>query len=198
MPFSASLARDPSDGIGAFTPNPKNDMSTVGLMFRNLPAAAQLTAKMKIEELYADVIDQINKGIEHSCYPAIEAHSDVIIDDLECVLYQDNLRELGDMPGLLGEVEIRRNDAASQNVLDLEILNTPEGLQVMLDFASSRYEKTSIEKYRDILGAVTTALLDHAGDDNTTVKTIFSEAYDKLGLGGFIRKFFAFRWLKKQ
>lgn len=178
--------------------NDMNEMSTVGLMFRNLPAAAQLTAKMKIEELYADIIDQINKGIEHSCYPAIEAHSNVIVDDMECVLYQDNLRELGDMPGLLGEVEIRRNDAASQNVLDLEILNTPEGLQVMLDFASSRYEKTSIEKYRDILGAVTTALLDHAGDDNTTVKTIFSEAYDKLGLGGFIRKFFAFRWLKKQ
>ena len=174
-----------------------NEMSTVGLMFRNLPVAARLTAGLKISELYADVIDQINKGIEHSCYAAVEANSNVVTDDMACVLYQDNLREIAEMPGLLGEVEIRHNDAASQNILDLEILNSPEGMEVMLDYASSRYDKASIEAYRDIMGAVITSLLNHADDDKITVKEVLKDVYNIIGIGNFFSRLVAFRWLKK-
>ena len=174
-----------------------NEMSTVGLMFRNLPVAARLRAGLKISELYADVIDQINKGIEHSCYAAVEANSNVVTDDMACVLYQDNLREIAEMPGLLGEVEIRHNDAASQNILDFEILNSPEGMEVMLDYASSRYDKASIEAYRDIMGAVITSLLNHADDDKITVKEVLKDVYNIIGIGNFFSRLVAFRWLKK-
>lgn len=173
-----------------------NEMSTVGLMFRNLPVAVSLHGKMKVVDLYKDIIDQINKGIEHSFYAAVEAKGNVVVDDTACVLYQDNLREIGDMPGLLGEVDIRHNEAASQNILDLEILNTPEGMQVMIDYASSRYEKSSMENYRDIMGAVIKSLLKSVDDENATVKGVLNVVYKELGLGGFFRKLFMFGWLK--
>ncbi len=174
-----------------------NEMSTVGLMFRNLPVGVSLNNKMTINELYAEVVDQINKGIEHSCYAAVELNSNVVVDDMECVLYQDDLRELGEMPGLLGEVEIKRNNEAAQNILDLEILKSPEGLQVMLDYASSRYDRSSIEQYRDIMGATIISLLKHCDNEKATVKSILGEVYSQLGIGGFFKKYFMFKWLKK-
>lgn len=173
-----------------------NEMSTVGLMFRNLPVAVSLNGKMKIPALYADVVDQINKGIEHSCYAAVELNGNVVVDDAECVLYQDDLRELGDVPGLLGEVELKHNAAASQNILDLEVLNTPEGLEIMLDYASSRYHVASMENYRDVMGATIKALVACTDDDKATVRSVLSAVYDELNIGGFFSKLRMFRWLK--
>jgi len=173
-----------------------NEMSTVGLMFRNLPVGVNLKGKTRIKDLYTDVVEQINKGIEHSCYAAIEQNSSVVNDDMECVLYQDDLREIGEMPGLLGEVEIKHNNAASQNILDLEILNSPDGLQVMLDYASSRYNKASMEKYAEIMKSTVIALIRHADDDKATIKTVFAEVYSQHKFNRFFSKIFLFGWLE--
>ena len=101
------------------------------------------------------------------------------------------------MPGLLGEVEIKRNAAASQNILDLEVLNTPEGLQVMLDFASSRYNKVSIEMYGKIMDKVIQALIKLVDSDSANVKTVLKQVYNELGMGNIFSKLFAFNWLNK-
>ena len=173
-----------------------NEINTVGLLFRNLPVAVSINGKMKIDNLYKEVIEQINKGIEHSCYPYVELGRNVVVDDMECVLYQDDLREIGDMPGLLGEVEIRHNDAASQNILDLEILNSVEGMQVMLDYASSRYDKETIENYSKIMGKVIETLIKYVDTDTVTVKTVLKNVYKELGIGNFFTNLFAYGWLK--
>ena len=41
-----------------------------------------LTKKMQITDLYKEVVDQINQGIAHSCYPAVEKGSSVVDDDM--------------------------------------------------------------------------------------------------------------------
>lgn len=173
-----------------------NELNTVGLLFRNLPVAVSLKANTRLVDLYAEVVNQINQGIEHSCYPYVEIGRGAVVDDIECVLYQDDLREIGDMPGLLGEVEIKHNFAASQNILDLEILNSPEGMQVMLDYASSRYNKETIEVYSKIMGAVIKTLIKYVDTDTATVKTALKNVYDELGVGNIFTKLFAFGWLK--
>lgn len=173
-----------------------NELNTVGLLFRNLPVAVSLKANTRLVDLYAEVVNQINQGIEHSCYPYVEIGRGAVVDDIECVLYQDDLREIGDMPGLLGEVEIKHNFAASQNILDLEILNSPEGMQVMLDYASSRYNKETIEVYSKIMGAVIKTLIKYVDTDTATVKTALKNVYDELGVGNIFSKLFAFGWLK--
>lgn len=173
-----------------------NELNTVGLLFRNLPVAVSLKANTRLVDLYAEVVNQINQGIEHSCYPYVEIGRGAVVDDIECVLYQDDLREIGDMPGLLGEVEIKHNFAASQNILDLEIFNSPEGMQVMLDYASSRYNKETIEVYSKIMGAVIKTLIKYVDTDTATVKTALKNVYDELGVGNIFTKLFAFGWLK--
>lgn len=178
--------------------NDMNEMSTVGLMFRNLPVGVSLTGKLLLTDFYRDIVDQINKGIEHSCYAAIEKDSNVVLDDMACVLYQDDLREIGEMPGLLGEVEIAHNNAASQNVLDLEILNSKEGMQVMLDYAASRYDKTSVEYYAKIMKATINGMLRHSNDNKANIRTILSEVFSELKLGGFFKKVYILNWLNRK
>ena len=173
-----------------------NELNTVGLLFRNLQVAVSLKANTRISDLYADVVDQINKGIEHSCYPYVELDRSAIIDDIACVLYQDDLREIGEMSGLLGEVELKNEFAASQNILDLEILNSKEGMQVMLDYAASRYNMETIIVYSKIMGAVINTLIKYVDTDSANVKTVLKNVYKELGVGNIFSKLFAFGWLK--
>lgn len=136
-----------------------SELSSVGLLFRDLPVAQSFDPNMKLVDLYADINAQINGAIEHSIYPYIELDANCVSDDHECVLYQDNLREMDEVPGLLGTEDIPHNGLASQNVLDLEILNTEEGMQLMLDYASSRYDASSIESFGKLFNSVVRALL---------------------------------------
>ena len=169
--------------------NGRSDMAelgSVGLLFRNLPVAQSFDARKKLKDLYTDVAAQIKGAIEHSIYPYIELGSSAVSDDLECVLYQDNLRETGDVPGLLGMEDLPHNQAAAQNVLDLEILNSPDGMQLMLDYASSRYDAASIEKFGKIFNAVVKVLLKNNDKaEQVTVGEVVKAAY-KLSTHGFM------------
>lgn len=178
--------------------NDINEMSSVGLLFRDLPVGVSLTGKMKLTDLYADVVDQINKDIEHSCYAAVEGSGNVYVGDMECILYQDDLREIDDMPGLLGEVEIEQNYAASQNVLDIEILNSKEeGMIAMLDFASDRYDEASMINYGGLMRATVKMMLNAVDREDVTVKKLLESVFTELKLGGFFKKKLMFGWLKK-
>lgn len=173
-----------------------NELNTVGLLFRNLPVACTLSKDMKILDLYKDVTEQVNKGIEHSCYPYVEMSKQVIIDDIECVLYQDDLREIADMPGILGEVEIKHNRLASQNVLDLEILNTKEGTKVMIDYNSSRYIAKSIDDYSKIMKTVIEILVKEVKNEEMTVSDVICEVYKTFKIGNIFSRFFMLGWLR--
>ena len=172
-----------------------NDMNIVGLLYKDLPVGIKLNKKLTINSLYTKVVEEINGGIEHSCYPYVEYGKSAVIDDVACVLYQDNLRELNDMPGLLGEVEIKQNYAAAQAVLDVEIRNTAEGMMCVIEYASSRYDQSSIEKYSKYLEAIINLLIS-AVDDDITVKQLFVNVNNKLHIGNFLSNYFGFKWLK--
>lgn len=172
-----------------------NDMNIAGLLYKDLPVGVKLSKKLKVNNLYKDVVEQINGGIEHCCYPFVEQGKAAVTDDVACVLYQDDLRELNEMPGLLGEVEVKQNKAASQAVLDVEIRNTAEGMMCVLEYASSRYEKASMEKYAKYLEAVI-KLLVATVDDDITVKQLCVNVNNTLHIGNFLSNFFGFRWLR--
>ena len=173
-----------------------SEMSSVGLLFRNLPVAATFNQHLTLAELYADINTQINGAIEHSIYPYVELDSNAVSDDVECVLYQDNLREIDDIPGLLGEVEVPHNAVASQNILDLEILNSPDGMQLMLDYASSRYDAASIEAFGKLFNGVVRALITNIDKaDTVTVADIVKLGYKLAGRGGLFSKDKNLDWL---
>ena len=114
-------------------------MSTVGLLFRDLPVGLRLRNEMTLRDVFADVHDQVQKGIEHSCYPYVDLHNQVANGESAYLLYQQDIRDMGGMEGFDVEtVDVRQNQAASQTILDMEVLDGADGLQLMIDYAASR------------------------------------------------------------
>ena len=159
----------------------RDELSATGLFFRDLPLGITFTRAATLRSLYTDIAAQVNGGIAHSCYPYVENNSRVVEDDLTCVLYQNDLRNLAEIPGLVDEVELETESSASQTAMDIEILNTDEGLVMMLDYAASRYRPESIDRYRRIFCAAVSVLLEHTEDGTVTVSELVRSISGQLG-----------------
>lgn len=176
--------------------NNVEEMSSVGLLFRDLPVGISFRKDMNLKELYTQVTDQTTEGIAHSCYSYIEGNSNVVEDDTLCVLYQDKLRSVEDIPGLLEEMELKNPYAASQNIMDMQILNQEEGLMLVLDYTGSLFKTESIEKFRKIYCATIEALCAHIEDDTITMKKMGREISQASQQGGFLSENWWLRWMK--
>ena len=155
-------------------------MTTVGLLFRDLPVGVRLREEMTLRDLFADVHDQVQKGIEHSCYPYVDLHNQVAKGESAYLLYQQDIRDMGGLEGFDVEtVDIRQNQAASQTILDMEILDGSEGLQLMIDYAASRYRDSSIEAFRDIYIRVAHLLAEQQGQEDMTIKALKKQLKEK-------------------
>ena len=155
-------------------------MSTVGLLFRDLPIGIKFDDKQTLRNVFADVSDQVNKGIEHSCYPYVDLHNQVADGESAYLLYQQDIRDMGGLESFnIEPVDVRQNQAASQTILDMEILDGAEGLQLMIDYAASRYNDESIEKFKDIYVKVAQLLVTHNSQKDVTIGEIKDKLKDK-------------------
>ena len=155
-------------------------MSSVGLLFRELPIGIRFRDERTVRDIFADVHDQVQKGIEHSCYPYVDRHSQVAEEESAYLLYQQDIRDMGGMEGFdIEMIDIRQNQAASQTILDMEILDGEEGLQLMIDFAASWYDEGTIEKFKDIYIRLAQGLVTHHSQKDITVREIRDKILDK-------------------
>ncbi len=155
-------------------------MTSVGLLFRDLPIGIQFNDNMTLRDVFTDVHDQVQKGIEHSCYPYVDSVNQVANGESAYLLYQQDIRDMGGMEGFDVEmVDIRQNQAASQTILDMEILDGADGLQLMIDFAASRYQESSIEKFKEIFVKLAQTMVTHNSQKDVTVREIKAKIADK-------------------
>ena len=155
-------------------------MSSVGLLFRDLPIGIRFKDSETLRNVFADVHEQVQKGIEHSCYPYVDSHNQAGGAESAYLLYQQDIRDMGGFEGFdIEMVDIRQNQAASQTILDMEILDGADGLQLMIDFAASRYEEASIEKFKDIYVKIAQALVTHNSQADVTIGEIKDKVNDR-------------------
>ena len=153
------------------------NMTTVGLLFRDLPVGIRFRDSDTLRNVFADVHEQVQKGIEHSLYPYVDSRNQAGESECAYLLYQQDIRDMGGMDGFdIEMVDIRQNQAASQTILDMEILDGAEGLTLMIDFAASRYKEESMERFKDIYVKLAQALVTHNSQADVTV----GEIKDKL------------------
>ena len=166
-------------------------MTTVGLLFRDLPVGLRLKDDMTLRDVFFDVHDQVQKGIEHCCYPYVDLHNQVANGESAYLLYQQDIRDMGGVEGFDVEtVDVRQNQAASQTILDMEILDGADGLQLMIDYAASRYKDTTIEAFRDIYLRVAHALTEHQSQEDVTLGALRKQMKEKKHLLTFVAGMF--------
>ena len=167
-------------------------MSSVGLLFRDLPVAFRFKDGDTLRNVFADVHEQVQKGIEHSCYPYVDLHNQVAQGESAYLLYQQDIRDMGGFEGFdITPVEVRQNQAASQTILDMEILDGQDGLQLMIDFAASRYNEESIERFKDIYVKLAQALVTHNSQKDVTIGEIKAKIHDKKSFFSVVKGIFS-------
>ena len=143
-------------------------MNSVGLLFRELPVGVRMNDSMTLRDLFADVHDQVQKGIEHCCYPYVDTHNQAGSSESAYLLYQQDIRDMGGLEEMNVEaIDIRQNQAASQTILDMEILDGADGLELMIDYTASLYEDESMEEFKNTFVKVAQSLVTHPQDDLT-------------------------------
>ena len=181
--LAISVYNDAPDIKLSWIYNGREDMlmlSSVGLLFRDLPVGIRFKDSDTLRNVFADVHDQVQKGIEHSCYPYVELTNEIGSGDVAYLLYQQDIRDMGGLEGFdIEAVDVRQNPAASQTILDIEVLDGADGLQLMIDFAASRYEEASIEKFKDIYVRIAQALVTHNSQADVTIGEIRKKVADK-------------------
>ena len=154
-------------------------MSTVGLLFRDLPVGVRLKDKATIRDIFAEIHNQVKGGIEHSCYAYVDRHNQVGGEESAYLLYQQDIRDMEGGGMNIETVDIRQNQAASQTILDMEILDGKEGLVLMIDYAASRYNQESMERFRDLFVRTAQALVTHNSQKDVTVQELRNKLTDK-------------------
>ncbi len=79
--------------------------------------------------------------------------------------------------------------AASENILDMQVLDGEAGLSLAFDYTSNYYKAESLEKFQNLFKQVAEALSNHADQDGITV----GELKKELGYGkkeGFFQRLF--------
>jgi hypothetical protein len=122
----------------------------------------------------------VQKGIEHSLYPYVDSRNQAGGSECAYLLYQRDIRDMGGMDGFdIEMVDIRQNQAASQTILDMEILDGAEGLTLMIDFAASRYTEESMERFKDVYVKLAQALVTHNSQADVTIGEIRNKIEDR-------------------
>lgn len=155
-------------------------LTTVGLLFRDLPVGIRFKDEDTLRNVLSDVHEQVQKGIEHSCYPYVEADAQAMADEAAYLLYQQDIRDMGGSDGFnIETVDIRQNQAASQTIMDIQILDGAEGLQIVLDYAAGLYEDDTIDRFKDLYIKVAHAMLTHNSQEDITIGELKDKILDK-------------------
>lgn len=161
----------------------KEMLSTVGLLFRDLPVAIRLEDCADLAELYDRVREQVRGGIEHSCFPYVEMGLYAGDMDNAYLLYQHSLSDpiyIGDVR--MTPIEIRHNRDASQTVLDIKIIEGEEGLELGFDYISTLYERDSMERFGKLFIWIAHEIVRTVLEDgNRDLKEILEQARFILG-----------------
>ncbi len=177
--LAIAIYNDSSDILLTWIYNGRNDMlmmSSVGLLYRDLPVGLRFNDRISIREICADVKDQVRKGIEYSCYPYVELKDQVGESESACLLYQQDMRGEGSLEGFnVDLIDVKHNQAASQTILDIQILDDSSGPKLMIDYSASRYLESSIDKFKDLFTKITQEIASHLAGADLTVGEIRSK-----------------------
>lgn len=155
----------------------RNLTDILGLLFRELPVALSLSPDMTMGEIYSDVAEQISSGIAHCDYPYIDKGSAVRTNDHFIFIYQENNWNCADeMPLDMEDVDIDFPDIASETAMDVEIIDTDEGILMFLEFSDDRYRKEDVQQFMDTMVSFDRAMLRFRNHPDTTLGELFKEA----------------------
>ena len=116
-----------------------------GMMLQDIPVYVNMQS-LSAGEIFA-AVHEAKSSLAHKDYPYISLDEKMLAEDKLCVLYQRNIYESW-LKIICEEklVDMANKKAGSQNILDVEIMETYHCIDMMFDYAAHRYKPESIQK----------------------------------------------------
>lgn len=175
--------------------NGRDDLTSafsVGLLCRELTVGLRLRGKTALRDIFEQAHDQVQKGIQYSCYPYMANKPQTEEGDTVCVIYQRDIRRVDDFMGNhVKSVEIAQNNAAAESVLDIQILDDDEGLQYVFDYDAGRYEAQTVTAFQNLFKRVVAAIVNNANTDGYAFEQLKKDVCGKTGLAQKIKAVFS-------
>ena len=125
----------------------QEEMNIVGELFYDPPVALHIDNNLLMSDAIEDIRYQIEKGIEFSEYPYLRnVYNTVVTDDVTCIIYQRDYYEFNlGAQYHIEQIDIEEKDRASQNSLDMEIIENEDIDCLLMDYSARFYKKETIE-----------------------------------------------------
>lgn len=152
------------------------EQHVIGTLIKGLYVGVNVTDTLRLSELCKEVADQVEKGIYYSVYPYPGAER--INDEGEdaSLIYQSDLRSLQSMEGLHFTVEkLPGTTDSADNLLDIEIHETPEGCKLYMDYNAAAYKKDSISRFRKLFLKTACCLIEKTETPDCTIGDIIKD-----------------------
>lgn len=133
-----------------------DSMNSIGMLFYTLPLMLTITEDLTMEEMLADIKEQMNNSLKYSsCSFVSSTYVSPVEDDCICFMLQDDARTLSkNWQHPFEMVDIDIDNRASQTSLDVEIMTNGDEPNLYLDYAASLYKPDTIKYF----GALTRSI----------------------------------------
>ena len=146
----------------------------VGALIKDLYVGVRMEKDMTLERLYSEVLRQIQMNMEYSCYPY--PGPERIADEGEdaSLIYQGGIRTFSSTRELAYTmITIPSAAPVADNLLDIEIHETPDGCKLFMEYNGACYRDESINKFRRILTKTVCMMAEKADDPGFTIEEMF-------------------------
>ena len=144
-----------------------------GFLYKCFGVGMRFSKTKTLENVYLDIIEQIRNNIHYSYYVPewllISADKNI------------NLNYLADLESFSGEGELAYtfsalplDNAHSDNLLDIEILDIDDGCCLELKYNASAYKKESINRFKNMFMKTACLLMEHIENHEMKVMEIIS------------------------
>ena len=144
----------------------------VGLLIRDIPLGLTVSPEESVKDYLNRVQNAVNEGIRHSAYPYTLLNSSVAEKDRLCFLYQKDIFTYSMLRhGHFEEVQLPNHYKAAENAFNIEVIDNDGAITLSFDYASTRYRRSSVERFSRIYRQTALELALHL-DDGGTIEEI--------------------------
>ena len=126
-------------------------MRSAGVYFRDLPAAFHIEKEADIPLLLEKTRVQIEEGVAHGRAPYFMKAGSYRGSDLLCLTYQGDLYQYGQDEFVAAAELMDKGSSASNNALNVEVLESEDAFGVMLSYNAAMYDEASMERFAGLI-----------------------------------------------
>ena len=147
-------------------------MNSVGCFIMDLPVTFAIGEGLSVEEFLYEVADQVKDGIAHGNISYWEEVGSYFGENLLCLIFQGDIYDYGEADEIVKEMsKLPSENAACNNKMDMEILDSEDSFGVMIDYDAGVYERSTAEAFAGLFCRICSELLQ-AVDHSVSVKKL--------------------------